>query len=388
MAPIAPFTFSHATRRVIFAPGALRELPRLAEQAGCRKACVVVDPFIPGSPLEERLAHLLAGLGPVFHAVPRREPDTESLAGARDALAASGADFVVAVGGGSALDTAKAARMLHSNAVEAEDLANPLGMAMKAHPSLFVCVPTTAGTGSEVSESAIVAKSGTDYKMVLRSAEMAADVALLDPELGVSAPPEVTATAGYDAVTHAVEAFGSKLASPLTDPLALSAMRLLGANLERAHREPQDLAARAACLIGAMQAGMAFNSAHLGLAHAIAGAMGALHHTPHGLANALALPWTTAFNEPALGDRAAAIADCFGGGSAALALSRLRHALRLDIGLDSEVPDEAARDRLAQGAARSGQVKVNARLADPGQIRVIIEHMRRPTGGGTPHLNL
>jgi alcohol dehydrogenase class IV len=295
---------------------------------------------------------------------------------------------VVAVGGGSALDTAKAARMLHSNAVEADALANPLGMAMVAHPSLFVCVPTTAGTGSEVSESAIVAKSGTDYKMVLRSAEMAADVALLDPELGVSAPPEVTATAGYDAVTHAVEAFGSKLASPLTDPFALSAMRLLGANLERAYREPQALDARAACLVGAMQAGIAFNSAHLGLAHAIAGAMGALHHTPHGLANALALPWTTAFNEAALGDRAAVIADCFGGGSAALALSRLRHALRLDISLDAEVPDEAARDRLAEGAARSGQVKVNARLADPGQIRVIIEHMRRPTGGDTPHLNL
>ncbi len=396
MTAIAPFLFSHATGRVIFAPDALPQLPQLAEQAGCRKACLIVDPFVLGGPLEERLRDLLGGLGPVLHAVPQHEPDSDSVEAARDVLLASGADLVVALGGGSAMDTAKAARMLASNGVAADALANPRGMTMTPHASLFVCLPTTAGTGSEVSESAIVAKAGTDYKMVLRSAEMAADVALLDPDLGVSAPPKVTATAGYDAVTHAVEAFGSKLASPLTDPFAVSAMRLLGANLERAWRDPEDREARAACLIGAMQAGIAFNSAHLGLAHAIAGAMGALHHTPHGLANALALPWTTAFNEAALGDKATVIAECIGGPgggsgareSAAEALSRLRHAIELDIGLDSEVPDESARDRLAESAMGSGQVRMNVRLADRGQVRVIVEHMRRPTGGGAPHLNL
>jgi alcohol dehydrogenase len=259
---------------------------------------------------------------------------------------------------------------------------------MDPHDSLFVAVPTTAGTGSEVSESAIVAKKGTDYKMVLRSPNMSARLAILDPELGVTAPPKVTATAGYDAVTHAVEAYTSKAASPMTDPFARSAMELLARWLPVAYAEPQNVEARGACLIGSMQAGIAFNSAHLGLAHAIAGAMGALHHTPHGLANALALPWSMAFNQPELGDKGDIVAGIFGADSSAWGLSRLRKTVGLDIGLDEIVTGSEALDQLAEGASKSGQIKVNPRLASVSDIRVILEHMRRPTDGLQPNLNL
>ena len=384
----APFTFMHSTHRVLYAPGSLDRLADEAAAAGARKAFVALDAFFIGGPLQEKIERLLKDLTPVFHSIPQHEPDTETVGAAAEALGASGADLVVAVGGGSAMDTAKAARMLVSNPGPIEEIVGPLGRPMAPHPSLFACVPTTAGTGSEVSESAIVAKVGTDYKMVLRNPNMAARLAILDPELGVSAPAKVTASAGYDAVTHAVEAYTSNAASVMTDPFAETAMRHLAAGLERAVRQPDDLAARGLCLIGSMQAGIAFNSANLGLAHAIAGALGALHHTPHGFANALALPWTMAFNDPVLAAKGAALREIFGGENAAHGLSRLRHAIGLDVSLDQEVSGADALDRVAAGAATSGQIKMNPRPADAAQIRVILEHMRTPTEGGAPHLNL
>jgi alcohol dehydrogenase class IV len=384
----APFTFLHSTHRVRFGAGSLSELAEAAKSDMRSRAVILLDAFFMGGPVHDRLADLLSDFAPVFHAVPQHEPDTETVEAARAALTGAEADLVVAVGGGSAMDTAKAARMLASNPGPIEDIVGPMGMPMDPHDSLFVAVPTTAGTGSEVSESAIVAKKGTDYKMVLRSPNMSARLAILDPELGVTAPPKVTATAGYDAVTHAVEAYTSKAASPMTDPFARSAMELLARWLPVAYAEPQNVEARGGCLIGSMQAGMAFNSAHLGLAHAIAGAMGALHHTPHGLANALALPWSMAFNQPELGDKGDIVAGIFGADSSAWGLSRLRKTVGLDIGLDEIVTGSEALDQLAEGASKSGQIKVNPRLASVSDIRVILEHMRRPTDGLQPNLNL
>ena len=384
----ADFTFLHSTRQIRFGAGSLGVLPEFAAGEGRRRAVVLLDAFFIGGPVHDRLSDILADFAPVFHPVPQHEPDTDSVEDARAAVHSSEADLVVAVGGGSAIDTAKVARMLVSNPGPIDPLVGPMGMPMTAHDSLFVAVPTTAGTGSEVSESAIVAKPGTDYKMVLRNPNMSARIALLDPELSVTAPPHVTASAGYDAVTHAVEAFTSKAASPMTDPLARSAMELLAGSLPVAFAEPENLEARGACLIASMQAGIAFNSAHLGLAHAIAGALGGLHHVPHGLANALALPWTMAFNQPVLDGKGDIVAGIFGADTSAAGLSQLRKSIDLDLSLDDFVATDAQRDRVAESAAKSGQVKVNPRSASVPEIRVILEHMRQPTEGRQPHLNL
>ncbi|HAE01149.1 MAG TPA: hypothetical protein DCG04_06725 [Rhodospirillaceae bacterium] len=383
-----PFVFLHSTHRVQFGPGCLSALPDLARAEGRRKAAVLLDAYFMGGPLQDRLSEILKDFAPVFHAVPQHEPDTDTVEDARAALSEAEADLILAVGGGSTLDTAKAARMLLSNPGPIENIVGAMGMPMIAHDSLFVAVPTTAGTGSEVSESAVIAKTGTDYKMVLRSPNMAARLALLDPELGVTAPPSVTATAGYDAITHAVEAYTSKFATVMTDPFARSAMELLAVSLPVAFEKPDDIEARGNCLIGSMQAGIAFNSAHLGLAHAIAGALGALHHVPHGLANALALPWSMAFNQPALGAKGEIVAGIFKGATSAAGLSAMRKKVALDIGLDKFVPTDAERDLVAEGAAKSGQIKVNPRLASAAEIRVILEHMRQPTEGLQPNLNL
>jgi len=379
---MSPFLFLHSARQVAHAPGALDRLADLAK--GRSAPAVILDPFFDTPSMRERL-HRLLGAATRFHAVPAHEPDTDVVEACRDFLAAAPFDMLVAIGGGSAMDAAKVARMLISNPGEIRAIAGPVGVVMAPHASLFVCVPTTAGTGSEVSESAVISAAGDSYKLIFRSQEMTAAVAVLDPELSVSAPRSVTAASGYDAMTHAIEAYTAKTANPMTDPIALAAVQSLWHALPRCVEAPQDLDARGACLIASAQAAIAFNSANLGLAHAIAGALGALHHVGHGLGNALALPWTMAFNQPALGEKGERLSAIFGTPTAASGLARLRERIGLDLSLDAVLPPGADLDAIAEGAARSGQVRVNPRTPTMAQIRAIVEAMRRPTAGVDPH---
>lgn len=388
MAAIEPFLFKHSTSRVIYAEGGIDRLGDLAAERGCKKIAFVVDGFVMTGGLADRLAAQLAAYQPSFHAIPPVEPDTDVVEGARAFLAAEDADMIVSIGGGSAMDAAKVARMLLSNPGDIKNIAGAVGVVMQPHASTFVLVPTTAGTGSEVSEYAVIGEAGTDYKMVFHSSHMAAEIAILDPAVGVSAPAGVTAASGFDAVTHAVEAYTSRGANLGSDPLAHSAMRLLARSLPIAYADPENLLARGECLIGSMQAAMAFNSAGLGLAHAFSGALGAQFHVAHGLANALALPWTMAFNHREMGDKGVEVAEIFGGATAAEGLSKLRHALDLDLSLDAWVKTDTDRDAAAKGACKSPQLRMNPRAADEAQLRAIIEAMRTPTGGAQPNLNL
>lgn len=383
-AAAAPFDFIHGTGRIVHGAGALDRLAALVGEVGAGRVLLVLDGAFADGPLAARLRGLLSVPRLEVFVIPGHEPDGDSVCACAGALAACDAQMVVAVGGGSALDTAKASRGLAANPGALEPLLGAAGVAMRAHGSFFVAVPTTAGTGSEVSDSAIIDMPGTIYKAVMRAPHLAPALALLDPELCVTAPAGVTATAGFDALTHAVEAGTSRAANPITDALAFSAVELLAGNLARAVARPDDLAARSACLIASTQAGMAFNSAHLGLAHAIAGALGALHHVPHGLANALALPWTMAFNATALGAKEARLAALLDAPSSAAGLARLRAEVGLDLGLDAYVTTEAERDRLAEAAMTSGQIAVNPRATTLADMRAILEAMRRPLSGSDP----
>jgi len=174
----------------------------------------------------------------------------------------------------------------------------------------------------------------------------------------------------------------------MTDPLAHAAMQLLARWLPVAYREPENQAARTWCLIASAQAAIAFNSANLGLAHAISAPLGAQLHVGHGLGNALALPAVTACDEPVLGAKGREIARIFESGSAAAAMSQLRHRLDLDCSLDDYVPDDAARERIAQAAMKSGQVRMNPRQATIEHMRAILQAMRTPSGGAEPILKL
>ena len=382
--------FVHSNRRLIAAWNGTDQLAALAREAGCRRAAVVMDAFFKDGALAARVASLLhdgTGCAPVFHFVPGHEPDTGSVGACAAALGQADPDLVVVVGGGSAMDTAKIARLMLSNPGPVEGVAG-FGKTFRPHASLLIALPTTAGTGSEVSESAIAGQPGSDIKLIFRSQEMTPQIALLDGALGVTAPARVTAESGYDAVTHAVEAYVSNAASIMTDPYARTALELLARWLPLAYREPDHVMARSWCLIASAQAAIAFNSANLGLAHAIAAPLGAQQHVGHGLGNALALPAVMAYNEAACGAKAGIMAGIFGTQSAALGLSRLRAGLGLDLSLDQFVPDDAAREQVAQSAMKSGQVRMNPRAATIEHMRAILESMRTPTGGAAPVLAL
>jgi alcohol dehydrogenase class IV len=385
-----PFVFVHSNQRIVSSWGALDRLTDLAREFSAKRCVVVMDGYFQGSATADRVASLLqaaTGNAPTLHFVPAHEPDVASVEDCAAALRGVDPDFVVALGGGSAMDTAKIARLLLSNPGTVESVSG-FGKTFRSHASVLVAVPTTAGTGSEVSESAIAGQDGSEIKLIFRSQAMTPHIALLDGSLSVSAPPGVTAASGYDAVTHAVEAYVSKAASVMTDPFAESAMQLLGRWLPVAFGDPTHQVARTACLVASCQAAIAFNSANLGLAHALAAPLGALFHVPHGLGNALALPVVAAYNEEAMGSKAATIAQCFGAASAAHGLAKLRHQLGLDLSLDQFVPTDADRERLAAAAMRSGQVRMNPRLATLEHMRVLVEAMRSPTGNDAPKVSL
>jgi alcohol dehydrogenase class IV len=226
----------------------------------------------------------------------------------------------------------------------------------------------------------VISQPGSDVKLRYRSAALPFHVALLDPELTVSLPRAVTANTGFDAFTHALEGYVSNAANVLTEPLSLSALTLLARWLPVALDAPADREARSGCLLASMQAAIAFNTTQLGMAHALSAPLGAIHHVAHGYANALALPAVTAFNEPALGAKAQAIARILGAPTAALGVYRLRAALGLDRSLDEVVPDAAARDALARAALKSGNMRTNPRSAGFDEVRGVIEAMRAPPG--------
>ena len=395
MTPPQPFLFRHSTRRIVYAAGALISIGELVQARRLRRVVLVVDSFFRDMEVCERVRALVERNAAAFavHVVPNQEPDTDSVEACRRFLADFDPDCVLAIGGGSTMDTAKVARIMLSNP---GDVAESAGFDREflPHPSLFVCMPTTAGTGSEVSEMAVVSLAGSDIKLRYRSQNMTAEVAILDPELTVSAPPSVTAACGFDALTHAVEGFVSRLASPMTDPYTIDAVRRLARWLPIAFEEPENIDARGQCLLASTLAACAFNSTQLGLAHAIAAPLGALHHVAHGAANAFALPAVTAFNEPCLGAKGVLLAEAFGSGSgeseaavsgdAASAIASLRERLVLDRGLDEVVKTEAERETIVIAALKSGNIPTNPREPTLDDVRAVVSAMREPLKGTPP----
>ena len=389
--PLEPFVFRHSTRQVIYASGALTSIGELVRVRRLHRVALVVDGFFRDSDACERIRGFTKRDGAAFavHALPPdREPDTDSVESCRRFLAQFGPDCVLAMGGGSTMDTAKVARIMLSNPGEVAQAAG-FDRAFVPHASLFVCIPTTAGTGSEVSEMAVVSLAGSDVKLRYRSQNMTAEVAVLDPELAVSAPPPVTAACGFDALTHAIEGFVSRLASPMTDPYAIDAVRRLARWLPVAFDEPDNVGARGQCLLASTLAACAFNSTQLGLAHAIAAPLGALHHVAHGVANALALPAVAAFNAPCLGEKGPMLAEALdlgdaGSRDAASRIAALRERLSLDRGLDEIVRTEDEREAIAVATLKSGNISTNPREPTLADVRALVSAMREPLQGTPP----
>ncbi|AIQ90590.1 alcohol dehydrogenase [Methylobacterium sp. XJLW] len=290
-----PFTFQ-TTPNVLFEAGASRKLPEIVGRFGAKRVLLVTDKGVRGAGLTQAAEAALAAAGvslDVYEDVVADPPSTVIEAAAKRAREL-GTDLVLSIGGGSALDTAKLVAYL-AKSDELLDAIYGVGLATGDRLPLIL-VPTTAGTGSEVTPISIVTTPTTEKKGVV-APKLLPDWAVLDPELTLGLPSHVTAATGIDAMVHAIEAFTSKnKKNPISDQLAKQALALLSANIRTACTDGANLEARSGMLLGSMLAGMAFANAPVAAVHALAYPVGAIFHVPHGLSNALVLMGVMRFN--------------------------------------------------------------------------------------------
>ncbi|MCY1396996.1 Long-chain-alcohol dehydrogenase 1 [compost metagenome] len=284
------------TKSLVIERGASTRLAAHVRALGCKSVLLVTDPGVVAAKLLDAVLEGLAREGVpvrIFADVQADPPESVILAAA-DAARLCGADCVVGLGGGSSLDAAKLAALL---ARSGESLGEIYGINQTKGPRLpLILVPTTAGTGSEVTAVSVVT-TGAGEKNVVISPLLLPDLAVLDAELTVELPAHVTAATGIDAMVHAVEAYTSKhLKNPISDCLAREALRLLAGSLHQACRDGLDLQARENMLLGACLAGIAFANAPVAAVHALAYPIGARLHVPHGVSNALVLGQVMRFN--------------------------------------------------------------------------------------------
>ncbi len=282
------------TTRIISGPGSVSRLTEELAQLGKRRILLVTDAGVVRAGL---LGRVQAALGDRVAAVFAEVPQDSGLE-VIDAAAALGreheVDAVLSLGGGSVIDTAKATVVALTGNLKA---VQTIGFQQLLGPQLtHVVVPTTAGTGSEVTNVAVVKNGALKIKSYIVDRFLVPDLAILDPVLTVGLPPMMTASTGFDALTHAIEAYTSRMANPMSDAQALHAIRLVVAHLETAVKDGANLAARSAMQSAATLAGWAFGSANVGLAHGMSHALGARYGVPHGAANAVVLPHVMRFN--------------------------------------------------------------------------------------------
>ena len=362
--------------------GTLAELPGILQRLGLANPLIVTDPFLERSGhLERATAHLDDAQIPwsVFSDTVA-DPTTAVVETGTRRLVEGNFDSLIAIGGGSSIDTAKAMSVLAANGGRMRDYKVPAEIPQAGPP--IVAIPTTAGTGSEVTRFTVITDTETDEKMLIAGLACCPLAAIVDYELTLSMPLRLTADTGLDSLTHAIEAYVSRRANPFTDGLAKNAMGLIARHIRTACAEPDNRAAREAMMLGATTAGMAFSNASVCLVHGMSRPIGAFFHVPHGLSNAMLLPEITAFSAPAALERYADCARAMGvaeeGEGSQGAVARLLDELRR-LNEDLEVPTPRAwgidAERyeqllpvMADQALASGSPGNNPRIPTSGEI--------------------
>lgn len=369
--------------------GSLNELADCLAKLDVHKPLIITDPFMAQSGKIDDVTAVLdkAGLNHCVFSDTVPEPTTDVIEAGVSLLGEGDFDCLVAFGGGSPIDTAKAINILAAGGGAMRDYKVPAQPNMPVLP--LVAIPTTAGTGSEVTKVTVITDTQTDEKMLIMGLACLPDAAIVDYTLTFSVPRRTTADTGIDSITHAVEAYVSKKASPYTDAIALSAMSLLYKNIRTACTDPDNAIAREQMMLGANQAGTAFSNASVCLVHGMSRPVGAAFHVPHGLSNAMLLPAVTRFSAPSALARYATCARAMGiasdGEGDQLAVSKLVDALdSLNAELDVPSPAEFGIGRddwfnaiptMAEQAIASGSPANNPRDASAEEIAALYEEI-------------
>lgn len=366
------FMFELPTR-IEFGSGSLANLGRRVTDLGGSRVLVVTDEVLASIGIADRVTAVLeeAKLEHVLFTAIEPEPDAAGVQAGAELLAAEGCDVVVAVGGGSVLDSGKAIALMGRNPGHIRDYAGLGVQTQKGVP--VIAVPTTAGTGSEATIWAVISEKSSKIKYGVGGPHMTSDLALLDPDLSVTLPPRLTAVTGLDALAHALESYVNKATQPISEALSEKSMELVARSLRGAVWQGDALAARSDMLLASTLAACAFNSTRLGLAHALAMPLGAKAKIPHGDVVSILLPEVNRFNVVGNPRKFANIARIFGEPVDGLSLRAAADAgvaavdqLVTDVAAPRKLGDygvtPADLPALAEEAMTSGNIAVNPRI--------------------------
>ena len=379
-----PTTFS-IPPTVITGAGASEKAGEQAKRLGATNALIVTDPGIAKIGYADQIAKNLhnAGIATSTFSDVTPDPTLQNVTDGLKQYRAENCDVIISIGGGSAIDCGKGIAMKLTNDGE---FANYMGVDKIPNPGApLIAIPTTAGTGSEVTKVTVITDTDRNVKMMLSSACLLPSVALVDPLLSLTTPPHLTAAVGVDALTHAIEAYISKRAQPLTDALALKAIRLISGSLRQAWSDGENIPARTDMMLGASIAGMAFSNSSVALVHGMSRPIGAYFHIHHGLSNAVLLLDVMEFSVVGAPKRFADIAEAMGepidglspmkqADAAIFAVERLVNDIQMPrlgkIGIDKEKFEQVI-DQMAVDAIASGSPANNPRQASAEDIAAL-----------------
>ena len=369
-----------------FGPGAREVLPQEISRMGYKKAFVATDKDLIKFGVADKVLKVLENAGipyEVFSEI-KPNPTVSNVKAGVEAFAKSGADFIIAIGGGSSMDTAKAVGIITNNP-EFADVVSLEGVADTKKKSVpIIALPTTAGTAAEVTINYVITDEENEKKMVCVDPNDIPVMAIVDAELMYTLPRGLTAATGMDALTHAIEGLITKGAWEMSDMFELKAIEMIARNLETAVNEPQNAEARNGMAVAQYIAGMAFSNVGLGVVHGMAHPLGAIFDIPHGVANALLLPTVMEFNMPAAIDKYVQIAkamDVYSAGmsneeAAEAAVEAVRQ-LSIRVGIPQHLAELGIKaedlDKLATAAAADVCTPGNPRFVDKEIIQRLYE---------------
>lgn len=370
--------------RVESGNGASEKTGELIRNLGVSSVLVVTDEGVRFAGLLDSILKSIenAELNYEIYDEVEPNPSAETIYRGTEKLKQYNLKAVLAVGGGSSIDTAKGIAAMATNSgniIEYEGVGK-----LKNPPLPIIAIPTTAGTGSEVTNSTVVTNKETSFKLGVLSPLLFPDLAILDPGLTLGLPQEITAATGMDALTHAIESYTSKAASPITQAFALQAIKMIGENLTNTYFVGTDLKSRENMLVASLLAGAAFSQSRLGNVHAISHTFGGVFNIPHGIANAALLPFVMNFNLPACAEQYYEIAIALGRNVSGLSkieaakeaietVIEMNKAMKIPLNIKELGVSLDVLPKLVEDSMRSGNVYVNPRLTKSSDIQMIIE---------------
>ena len=376
------FTFS-VPQNIIVGRGSLAKLPEVAEKSGGKKAFIISGPHLNKMGIVQSCVDALKAKGIESSVFTETEgnPSVETVDKASAAYKESGADFIVALGGGSPMDVAKAVGVVARYGGSITEYEGADKVPGDIIP--LIAVPTTAGTGSEVTAFSVITDHSRNYKLTVFSYKLIPSYAILDAELLTTAPASVAAACGIDAMVHALEAYISTAASPFSDAMAEKALELIGANIRCYAANRGDIEAAENMLVGSLFAGIAFSSARLGDVHAMSHPVSAYFNVPHGVANAILLPTIVEYNM--LADKGKylniynyiaelpAAPEEFTADMLVDELLNLNESLGIPAGLEEAGVTKDKFDAMADDAMKSGNIAVNPRSTTKKDVLALYE---------------